>query len=359
MATNNIVKTRIKNRIDTIENWQSSSVQLLPGEIAFATLTVSQTDSNGNIISVPATLAKVGGATYTAVEIASMSAEERAVLEAQGITEGGLKLFRHLPWISARAADVYDWAKLANPEIVQVTATINSANTTKELKTHFDDIYAAIRDLEDYDDSVGEALKGGVHFIGIVAAEDIPTPTTLTPSPKVTLKTNPETEHILETGDIAIKEDTAVEFIWTGSEWYELGDNSLLGQVHQAILNMDWADPNSAGNIAYNTTKGIDVITKVAQTDGQITTEKHTVPYATTTLAGIALLGASSGAATYERAEAIGDAVDDIAARGIFTRNKNSLNYAYIGTDQGDETGEYAIIFDCGGATADTNLPNQ
>lgn len=359
MATNNIVKTRIKNRIDTIENWQSSNVQLLPGEIALATLTVSQTDANGNIISVPAILAKVGGSTYTAAEIASMSAEERAVLDAQGITEGGLKLFRHLPWVSARAADVYDWAKLSNPEIIPVKATINAADTTKELKEHFDDIYAAIRDLEDYDDSVGEALTGGVHFIGVVAAEDIPTPTTVTPAPKVTLKTTPETEHTLEKGDIAIKEATTIEYIWTGSEWYELGDNSLLGRVHQAILDMDWTDPNSSGNITYNTSKGIDVITKVAQEDGQVTTEKHTVPYATTTLAGIALLGTSTGAATYERTEEIGDAVDDIAARGIFTRNKNSLNYAYIGTDQGDTNGEYAIIFDCGGATADTNLPNQ
>lgn len=84
------INTRIKNRIDSLVNWQAEGVELLPGEIALVTVNTEQVDANtGNIISVPAILMKVG----------------------QADADGNKIPFADLPWLSAKAADVYDWAK--------------------------------------------------------------------------------------------------------------------------------------------------------------------------------------------------------------------------------------------------------
>ena len=84
------INTRIKNRIDSLTNWQADGVELLPGEIALVTVTTKQVDANtGNIINVPAILMKVG----------------------QADADGNKIPFADLPWLSAKAADVYDWAK--------------------------------------------------------------------------------------------------------------------------------------------------------------------------------------------------------------------------------------------------------
>lgn len=84
------INTRIKNRIDSLTNWQADGVELLPGEIALVTVTTKQVDTaTGNIINVPAILMKVG----------------------QADADGNKIPFANLPWLSAKAADVYDWAK--------------------------------------------------------------------------------------------------------------------------------------------------------------------------------------------------------------------------------------------------------
>ena len=82
---NKVINTRIKNRVDTLANWQAEGVELLSGEIALVKVTETVTDAHGNIIEVPAVLMKVG--------------------------EGSDKPFSDLPWLSAKAADVYEWAK--------------------------------------------------------------------------------------------------------------------------------------------------------------------------------------------------------------------------------------------------------
>lgn len=74
--------TRLKNRYDTYEAWKSANPTLLEGEIAVVEVAAATENVNGE--AVPAMLIKVGD---------------------------GETAFNSLPFLSAYAADVYDWAK--------------------------------------------------------------------------------------------------------------------------------------------------------------------------------------------------------------------------------------------------------
>ena len=95
------LQTRIKNRFDTLANWQGNDVTLLQGEIALVRVIDQQLDkATGEVVNVPAILMKVG--------------------EVKDYNEDGTpksyKTFEELPWLSALAADVYDWAKGSTAE---------------------------------------------------------------------------------------------------------------------------------------------------------------------------------------------------------------------------------------------------
>lgn len=114
-----ILLTRIANKYDTLSNWNSSSIVLKAGEIAFAYVEQKSTDGSQY---VPTVLMKVGD---------------------------GSKTFSQLPWSAARAADVYDWAKLENPTVDQLPAN---------LKTAITDLQTAVGD----GGSVADAIKGAI-----------------------------------------------------------------------------------------------------------------------------------------------------------------------------------------------------
>lgn len=142
MATKTI-NTRIKNRVDSLANWQGEGVSLLPGEIALVRVTTQTVDEHGNIIDVPALLMKVG--------------------ESDG--NGGTKAFDDLPWLSAIAADVYDWAKSASA--TEVPVTIGSTTSTlgaylTQVNTNTSDISAntqAIAKLNGSSSTAGSVAK--------------------------------------------------------------------------------------------------------------------------------------------------------------------------------------------------------
>ena len=152
-----ILKTRIANKYDTLANWSSSSIVLKAGEIAFAY--VEQKSADGSQF-VPTVLMKVGD---------------------------GAKTFSQLPWSAARAADVYDWAKLENPTVDQLPANLKTAIT--DLQTAIGDggsVADAIKDAIDALDSTstgsGTIVKSVVQTDGKVAvtmgtlsADEIPT----------------------------------------------------------------------------------------------------------------------------------------------------------------------------------------
>lgn len=101
---NKILNTRTKLKIDTLQNWESSDVVLLAGEVAFATISVA----SGNITDVPTVVMKVGDGTHT---------------------------WSELKYIYAQASDVYSWAKAAtkptyNYGEIQGTPTIGDGTIT-------------------------------------------------------------------------------------------------------------------------------------------------------------------------------------------------------------------------------------
>ena len=103
MATKTL-NTRIQLKYDTLANWQSEAAAgkgallvLNKGELGIVEI---PTGSTAEQTTPPAILFKVGD---------------------------GVKKFKELPWTSALAADVYAWAKKANPDVADFTAVINKA----------------------------------------------------------------------------------------------------------------------------------------------------------------------------------------------------------------------------------------
>jgi uncharacterized FlaG/YvyC family protein len=115
------LKTRIKNRYDSLTNWSKTGVELLPGEIALVSVKTQQLDEKtGNVVDVPAVLVKVGGYKK----------------DANGEDTTEIASFSELPWVSALAADVYDWAKNEHAKDVNVAVTTGSGASAKtETKT--------------------------------------------------------------------------------------------------------------------------------------------------------------------------------------------------------------------------------
>ena len=93
MANEKILNTRVQLKYDTLANWNASTFIPKKGEVCIATVDTAQKDPKGNIITVPTLLIKVG------------SGEAGAT-------------FSTLPFVSAPAADVYDWAKKSEAEFV-------------------------------------------------------------------------------------------------------------------------------------------------------------------------------------------------------------------------------------------------
>lgn len=88
MATEKTLQTRIQLKYDTWNNWNKAAAKALVlkrGELA--TVYVPASTSSGETTSEPAFLLKVGDGTTA---------------------------FENLPWVQAKAADVYEWAKAAN-----------------------------------------------------------------------------------------------------------------------------------------------------------------------------------------------------------------------------------------------------
>lgn len=93
MANEKILNTRVQLKYDTLANWNASTFIPKKGEVCIATVDTAQKDLKGNIITVPTLLIKVG------------SGEANAT-------------FSTLPFVSAPAADVYDWAKKSEADFV-------------------------------------------------------------------------------------------------------------------------------------------------------------------------------------------------------------------------------------------------
>jgi hypothetical protein len=80
-----VLNTRLQLRYDTYENWTAKNSPLLEGEIAVVAIPTGKSEMQVTGSQPPQILFKVGPGN-----------------------------FNSLPWASAKAADVHDWAKAAN-----------------------------------------------------------------------------------------------------------------------------------------------------------------------------------------------------------------------------------------------------
>ncbi len=144
------LKTRIALRYDLYENWKDSELVLLPGEIGLCEIpgTSKTIIDNGKEVTVqtaPTVLFKVGNNSKTP--------------------------FKDLPWASAKAADVYSWAKASEvkrdgKKLVFVGGGANGAN----LEVTFD--YVTLDEVKEITDDLTTrlaAVEGKVGDSGIVA----------------------------------------------------------------------------------------------------------------------------------------------------------------------------------------------
>lgn len=216
------LKTRIRNRYDSLANWTKDNVELLQGELALVKVETQQIDEEtGDLVTVPAFLIKVGE-NYT---------EDEAADEGNNTLKDTPKPFDKLPWMSALAADVYDWAKVEDPSVVTIKYMADntwvSSTLADVLKTIKEVLPKKIEDVESNIASVNTAISGGVHFIGITTTE------LEDGSTKNSIIIDNKDNSVRNKGDVVIYGEK--EFIWTGDSWYELGDLTRVGAVEESL----------------------------------------------------------------------------------------------------------------------------
>lgn len=329
MATKSII-TRIKNKVDTYQNWSSSAGKLLDGEIAIVRVPTGETYTNpvtGKSEPVVELLMKVGDGVHTFNEV----------------DEKGNP---YLPWLSAKASDVYNWAKKGTIEEVPVTidgkastigAYLAKVNTNaSNISTNATGIAAnleAINTLKGSNTTTGSVAKA---IKDAIDALDYSTSTTETSTSKISFVTA-----VTQTnGKIAVKKRDIIEAdlpdisaskikvdsntkldakLSAMDELIAANTDKLTGHTDAAINTLidnkinaldGGTDSGSAGSGKY--------VSKVVQTNGKVATTYSSFPAASTSAAGIVKLGADGGAAKHSDYVALEARVDecetDIAA---------------------------------------------
>ena len=108
MSTQTIY-TRVKNKVDSLAKWQASTTPLLAGEIA--------------IVQVAT------GASYEN----PVTGKSEPVVELLMKVGDGTTAFNSLPWLSAKASDVYNWAK--KPTAAEVSVKIITGTGENAVET--------------------------------------------------------------------------------------------------------------------------------------------------------------------------------------------------------------------------------
>lgn len=142
-----ILNTRILLKYDTLSNWNATTTYLRKGEVAIATVESGNTQEV-NSVAVPQVLVKVGD---------------------------GQHLFKDLPYITAKAGDVYAWAKKAGLDYNdlptqltdKITALEAAVGTGGSVATQIDTaIKAAIGNLD-----VEDAEVAGEFVVAVPEAD--------------------------------------------------------------------------------------------------------------------------------------------------------------------------------------------
>lgn len=131
--TTKTLNTRIRVRYDSYANWMASTQILLPGELAVAYIPSDTPDVN-----YPETANAALNLNY--------GANVKAVLVKVG---DGASRFSALPFVTAQAGDVYNWAKKQNGEAADITiADVGNHTTTTNVEAALAEIYTAIEGIQ-------------------------------------------------------------------------------------------------------------------------------------------------------------------------------------------------------------------
>lgn len=331
MATKTIT-TRIKNRFDALSEWNKTGVSLLPGEIALVKVTTQTIDDNGRIVDVPAVLMKVG--------------------ESDG--NGGTKAFSDLPWLSAKAADVYDWAKEQYAKDIPVTVFVGTTETNgtlggwlKEINdrsnanaaNHSDlsakvdvdkvstaistAVNTAINSLNSTDSGSGSFVKAVTQAngkvtvtYGSILADDIPT----LAATKIEVTSGTNLSQKLGSIDSDIADLKAKREGHT--------DDAINTLIINKINTLDSVSDGTTGSF----------VTNVTQTDGKVTVSKGNLPAASASAAGIVKLGATGGAATYDAVDSLTTQVNTNKSDIADLKNAVAGGVHFIGTVSAEPT---------------------
>lgn len=98
------LNVRISLKYDTLANWMDPANQFKLNAGEMACVEVANNSSDPNVQSAPTVLFKIGDGEHT---------------------------FNELNWASAKAADVYAWAKLENPTLDQMPSNLKAAINRK------------------------------------------------------------------------------------------------------------------------------------------------------------------------------------------------------------------------------------
>lgn len=132
---NKVLNTRIQVRYDSYSNWKTKNPVLLKGEIAVAHIDSGTTEMY-NSVGLPQYLIKVGD---------------------------GASTYTNLQFISAKAADVYAWAKSENPVYKDATGALQPLSPV--ILSHISDIAdlkADVAALEEFKNGNSNAISGAI-----------------------------------------------------------------------------------------------------------------------------------------------------------------------------------------------------
>lgn len=316
--------TRIKNKVDTYANWEGTT-GLLDGEIAIVRVTTEEVTPAGEVVHVPALLMKVG----------------------QKDASGNPIAFNDLPWLSAKASDVYSWAKAQDPSGITVKYTKDNSEVVsaslatvlkdlREAQSDIDQLEADLADVRgtlsiDPETATANGVVQGITYnattgkftvsYGLVQTTDIADSTVTTAKiADGNVTTGKIADGNVTTAKIAdgaitnakLGTDISTDKINVGTGTTDgtlsakitamnaaiiANTNKLAGHTDTAINNLidaklEGLDSTLSGSGSY--------VTDVTQTNGKVSVTKGNLPNASSSDAGIVKLGVTGGAATYD-----------------------------------------------------------
>ena len=298
MATKTIV-TRIKNKADLLANWQDSTGVLLDGEIAIVRVPTGESYTNpvtGKSEPVVELLMKVGDGVHKFNEVDS---------------EGN----PYLPWLSAKASDVYDWAKKGTAGEIPVTVN-NTASTLGAYLTKVDTNASNISSVSAKVDvaKVSTAISNAINALDYSSSETDSSATKIAFVTAVTQtngKIAVKKRNIIEAdlpdisaSKVKVDSDTTLPDKLSDMDSKILANtNKLAGHTDAAINSLINTKINTLDVAAPSvptsgTTTATAFIDSISQTDGKITATKKNLPTASDSVAGITKLYTSLGTST-------------------------------------------------------------